>query len=155
MKLPHSLQGRFLAGMLLIMLVVGGLFAVVLRAHMRELFLSEARAKAGIMAAHTEAIQSYVRTVLRPAVSSALADKDEFVIEAMSTSFVTRHILDALSLEDGDFTYRRVAKNARNPDYETTEEENTFFRLFDEDPSRHHVERLVHTKGREHLTRPG
>ena len=152
MKLPHSLQGRFLTGMLLIMLVVGGLFAVVLRSHMRELFLSEARAKAEIMAAHTEAIQSYVRTVLRPAVSSALGDPDEFVIEAMSTSFVTRHILDALSLRDDDFTYRRVAKNARNPDYETTEEENTFFRLFDEDPTRHHVERLVQTKGREHLT---
>ncbi len=149
---PYSLQGRFLAGMLAIMLVVGGLFAVVLRSHMRDLFLSEARAKAGIMAAHTEAIQAYVRNVLRPAVSSALGNPDEFVIEAMSTSFVTRHILDALSLEDNDFTYRRVAKNARNPDYEATEDEKRFLHQLEADPSLHHMERLVTTKGREYLT---
>ncbi len=150
--LPYSLQGRFLAGMLAIMLIVGVLFAIVLRAHMRELFLSEARSKANLMAAHTEAIQGYVRGVLRPAVSSALKNGDEFIIEAMSTSFVTRHILSDLTIEDNDFTYRRVAKNARNPDYEVSEEESRFFQQLKEAPSLHHTERVTTLNGREHLT---
>ena len=151
--LPYSLQGRFLAGLLAIVLVLGIFFAVVLRSHMRDLFVSEARAKASLMAAHTEAIQGYVRQVLRPAVSKALPSPDDFVIEAMSTSFVTRHILSALSLDDtdSDFTYRRVAKNARNPDYEVNEKEKALFEQFFANPGLHRIEQDIRVKGKEHL----
>ncbi len=149
--LPYSLQGRFLVGLLAVIMVLGLLFSFALRSHMQELFVSEARSKANLMAAHTEAIQSYVRGVLRPAVSHALKP-DEFIIEAMSTSFVTRHILSALSDEESHFIYRRVAKNARNPDYEVDDRERAFFDRFSAHPELLRIEESVRVQGKEHLT---
>ena len=149
--LPYSLQGRFLLGLLAVIMVLGVFFSIVLRAHMQELFISEARSKANLMAAHTEAIQSYVRNVLRPSVSQALAP-DEFIIEAMSTSFVTRHILSALSAEESHFIYRRVAKNARNPDYEVNERELAFFERFSAQPELSRIEESIRVQGKEHLS---
>lgn len=132
-------------------MLLGLFFSIVLRAHMQELFVSEARSKANLMAAHTEAIQSYVRKVLRPAVSHALPP-DEFIIEAMSTSFVTRHILSVLSGEESHFIYRRVAKNARNPDYEVNDRERAFFERFTEHPELSRIEESVRVQGKEHLS---
>lgn len=149
--LPYSLQGRFLLGLLAVIMVLGVFFSIVLRAHMQELFVSEARARANLMAAHTEAIQSYVRNVLRPAVSHTLAP-DEFIIEAMSTTFVTRHILSALSEEESHFIYQRVAKNSRNPDYETGGRERAFFERFQAHPELSRIEEIVSIQGREHLS---
>ena len=149
--LPYSLQGRFLLGLLIVIMLLGLFFSIVLRAHMQELFISEARSKANLMAAHTEAIQSYVRNVLRPAVSHALPP-DEFIIEAMSTSFVTRHILSVLSGEESHFIYRRVAKNARNPDYEVNDRERVFFERFTEHPELARIEESVRVQGKEHLS---
>ncbi len=147
---PYTLQGRFLAGLVVTMLVMGAFFAFVLRTHMKELLLSEARAKASLMVAHTEAIQAYVRDVLRPAVSNIIAP-DGFIIEAMSTSFVTRHILNDLNLEDKDFTYRRVAKNARNPESEINESEHVLLERFLKDPTLRRNESFVRVKGVERL----
>ncbi len=149
--LPYSLQGRFLTGLLAVILVMGIFFAFALHEHMKELFLSEARAKANLMASHTEAIQDYVREVLRPAISHAIKP-DAFIIEAMSTSFVTRHILSALSTEESDFTYRRVAKNARNPEYEVNREESEYFERFASKPGLTRIERTARVQGREYLT---
>ena len=149
--LPYSLQGRFLLGLLAVVMLLGLFFSLVLRAHMQELFISEARSKANLMAAHTEAIQSYVRNVLRPAVSHALPS-DEFIIEAMSTSFVTRHILSVLSGEESHFIYRRVAKNARNPDYEVNDRERVFFERFTAHPELARIEESVRVQGKEHLS---
>ena len=149
--LPYSLQGRFLLGLLAAIMLLGLFFSIVLRAHMQELFISEARSKANLMAAHTEAIQSYVRNVLRPAVSHALPP-DEFIIEAMSTSFATRHILSVLSGEESHFIYRRVAKNARNPDYEVNDRERVFFERFTEHPELSRIEENVRVQGKEHLS---
>lgn len=148
--LPYSLQGRFLAGLVLIMIIVGAFFAFALRSYMNDLLLAETRAKATLMVSHTEAIQAYVRSVLRPAVSKII-EPDAFILEAMSTSFVTRHILDELRLENPDFLYRRVAKNARNPASELNTEEVPFFGAFLNDPTKQRMERIIRAEGQERL----
>lgn len=150
MRLPYSLQGRFLVGLIVLMLFMGTFFALLLRSHMKDLFLSEARAKANLMAAHTEAIQNYVRTTVRPAISAKIG-QDEFILEAMSTSFVTRHILSKLSSENNDFTYRRVAKNARNPDYEVNLQEAHFFDQFIKEPESQRIEEITRDGSTESL----
>lgn len=132
------------------MLLMGTFFALLLRSHMKDLFLSEARAKANLMAAHTEAIQSYVKDTQRPAISAKIG-QDEFILEAMSTSFVTRHILSKLSSENNDFTYRRVAKNARNPDYEVSLQETHFFEQFIKEPEAQRIEEITRDGSAESL----
>lgn len=144
---PHTLQGKFLLGLVIIMLIMGGSFTLMLRSHMQELFLSEAREKANIMTAHTEAIQSYVRTILRPSVSRSFS-KDTFIIEAMSASFITRKILSSLNFDDKEFSYRRVAKNARNPEYEVTPDESIFFTSLAFDPALKRAERQEQRNGK-------
>lgn len=148
--LPYTLQSRFLVGMLFILLITGTLFAFSLRDHMNRLFLSEAQAKASLMVAHTEAIQDYVRNVLRPK-TAALIGVDEFIIEAMSSSYVSRRIMGSLKMPDKDFTYRRVAKNARNPDFEVDAKELHFFEGFLKTPEAEWLEEIAKVRGREQL----
>ena len=148
--LPHTLHGRFLLFLACAMFLLGLCFVVVLKMHTRDLLVSEAREKANLITAHAEAIQSYVRGTLRPAVAG-LIGADDFVIEAMSTSFATRHILSTLNIDKSSFKYRRVAKNARNPDYETTEDEQTILARFKESPGLTRFERIVDKGAEEHL----
>ncbi len=77
---PVTLQGKFLAGLVVILLLMGVLFGVALQAHTKQLLVAEAREKARLMLAHVEAIQHYVREVLRPAVSKRI-EADDFIIE--------------------------------------------------------------------------
>jgi len=102
------------------------LFSLLLYSHVNEIFVMEAETRADLLVAQTEAVQLYVRNVLRPRVAS-LIEHDDFVIEAMSSSYVTRKILNNLSVEDKNFSYRRVAVNARNPSYEISGEERSLF----------------------------
>jgi len=140
--LPHSLHGRFLLFLACAMFLLGLFFVVMLKIHTRDLLVAEAREKAHLMTAHVEAIQDYVRGTLRPAMVS-LVGADGFVIEAMSTSFVTRHILSTLNIDKTSFTYRRVAKHARNPDYEVTEDERKLLLRFKESPELKRLEQKV------------
>ena len=148
--LPHTLQGRFLAGLLAAMLLMCVFFAVVLRLHTRELLASEAREKANLMVAHTEAIQGYVRSTLRPALAGHIAS-DDFIIEAMSTSYVTRHILSALSIDSRSFVYRRVSASPRNPEYAFNDEERELAAVFENAPALPRLDRSVIRNGVEFL----
>lgn len=147
---PQSLHGRFLIGLMLAMCLMGIFFVFMLRVHTRELLASEAREKANLMTAHTEAIQFYVRRTLRPAVAAVIGP-DDFIIEAMSTSFVTRHILSSLNIDGGSFEYRRVAKNARNPDSEVNAREKAVLKAFQLDPRQDRIEQRVGKDGEERL----
>ncbi|MDL2285579.1 DUF3365 domain-containing protein [Desulfovibrio sp. OttesenSCG-928-F07] len=148
--LPATLQRRFLVGLLFIVLVTASFFFIMLNNHIKEIYISEAHAKADLMAAHTEAIQHYVRSVLRPIVSDRIG-MDEFVIEAMSSSYVTRNILSELNVDNRDFIYRRVAKNARNPESEINSIENDFLFAFKQDHTAKKLEEIMHIDNREYL----
>ena len=147
---PQSLQGRFLIGLMAAMCVMGVFFVVMLRVHTRELLASEAREKANLITSHTEAIQQYVRKTLRPAVAGVIGP-DDFIIEAMSTSFVSRHILGSLHIEGGSFEYRRVARNARNPQSEVNAKEKAILKAFLAEPGRDRIEQRVGTGDSERL----
>jgi signal transduction histidine kinase len=132
------------------MFLLGLLFVIVLKVHTRDLLVSEAHEKANLITAHAEAIQSYVRSTLRPAVAG-LIGADGFVIEAMSTSFATRHILSTLNIDKSSFKFRRVATSARNPDYEATEDERKILSHFKESPTLTRFEQIVGKGEDEHL----
>ncbi len=53
-----------------------------------------------------------------------------FVIEAMSTSFISRTIMAPVNNRQDGTIYRRVAIDARNPAYEANEHERDLIRYF-------------------------
>ncbi|MDR3045587.1 MAG: DUF3365 domain-containing protein [Desulfovibrio sp.] len=143
---PHSLQARFLLGLLLILACLGGFFALSLFMHLERLVENEARDRAALILSQAEAVQSYVRNTLRPAMYRTLSE-DTFVIEAMSTSFVTRAVMNDNNLAHDRFTYRRVAVGARNPAYEASDLERAIIERFREDPELTRVEDVTEDGG--------
>jgi len=119
---PKKLQTKFLLGLTAITFAGGLLFAAALYYHMRALLETEAKGKAELVLSQAQAVQGYVRTVLRPEMYDILPD-DEFMLKAMSSSYVSRRIMENVELEGSAFTYRRVAVNARNPRFEATPRE--------------------------------
>lgn len=139
---PHSLQSKFLTGLCLVMALMVGFFALALNLHLQRLMEGEAREKAALILSQVEAIQGYVRTSLRP-VMYRLVPEDQFVLEAMSTSYVTRAVMSDQNLAREAFIYRRVAIDARNPDYEADERERALIERFKAEPKLEKVEEFA------------
>lgn len=114
---PQTLQVKFLLGLGTIVFIMGVFFSASMYFHLKSLLDSEVRDRAKLALAQADSVQRYVREDLRPKMFSVLP-KDEFVIEAMSSSFISRSVMDRVALEDSEVLYRRVSVNARNPDYE-------------------------------------
>lgn len=62
---------------------------------------------------------------------------DEFVIEAMSTSYVTRRVASDLNTAKDQYVYRRVALEPRNTDYAANELEQSLIHYFQNNPEQH------------------
>ena len=109
-----SLRTKFLLGIGIILLWFCSLCALLV--YLQEKFLLEdtAHAKSQIVLAAVEATQGYVKDVLRPRMYEILG-RDSFVIEAMSTSFIGRAVMERFNTTMPEYEYRRVAVNARNP----------------------------------------
>jgi len=144
--MPHTLQSKFLAGLVLLMAGLVGFFAVALNIHLARLMEGEAREKASLVLAQVEAMQNYVRSTLRPTMYRTLPD-DQFVLEAMSTSYVTRAVMSDPNLANEGFVYRRVAVGARNPDSEANAMERGYIERFESDPDLRHLEQFAELDG--------
>ncbi len=140
MKMPrfYSAQSRFLGGLTLAAIVVGTLFAAGFYLQIRQVLENEVKERAELILTQAEAVQRYVREVLRPRMYEEVPDK--FIIEAMSTSFVSRNVMEGAKDYTENALYRRVAVNARNPQFEATPMERELIAFFAENP---HVEHYV------------
>ncbi len=129
-----SLHNKFLLGLALASTVIAFILAAGFYVHMRQVLEGEIEDKAKLVFAQVDSIQHYVRQVLRPKMYEEL--QDTFVIEAMSSSFISRQIMDKIQDAAGPYIYRRVAQNARNPKYEATAEETALIDSFRAEPGR-------------------
>jgi hypothetical protein len=130
---PHTLQHKFLAGLAVAVIGLGGLFATVLYMHLRTVLEEEVHAKARLVFSQIDAIQGFVREALRPRMLQT--HPGEFIIEAMSSSYISRQVMDRMDSDGAGHIYRRVAMGARNPDFEATPHERgliSHFRLHPE-----------------------
>ncbi len=148
--MPHTLQTKFLAGLGLVMAGMVAFFAISLNQHLGRLMESEAREKASLILSQVEAVQRYVRITLRPVMYRSLPG-GQFVLEAMSTSFITRSVMSDLNLAKESFTYRRVGIGARNPDYEANGLERGLIQRFEADPKIVRLEEFVELGGVRHF----
>ncbi len=110
-----SLQTRFLMGLAAFAIAMGVAFGAILYFHLRSVMIQEVSDKANLILAEADAIQDYVRRDLRPAMFDVLPP-DKFIIKAMSSSYISRRVIQRLNVHPAHYYYRRVAVNARNPE---------------------------------------
>lgn len=125
-----SLQSRFLLGLAGIFLCFSVVMSVLIYYYQKRTLEEEAFKQTELVMAAVESVREYVRQVLRPRMYDLLPDEESFVLEAMSTSYVSRVVMDLFRENLPEFEYRRVAINARNPDYEANELERRMIAFF-------------------------
>lgn len=137
-----TLKHRFMVGLSICMVALGAFFAVLISANLRDQLVTDTEHKASLVLSQAEAVQAYVREVLRPAMYERLPP-DAFVLEAMSTSFITRKVMSDLNVHGDQLRYRRVAVGARNPDYEADAFERSVMERFAADPMLTRLEEIT------------
>jgi len=143
-----TIKHRFVVGLSVIMAVLGLFFAVVISMNLRNQLVADTEHKASLVLSQAEAVQTYVRQVLRPSMYELLPS-DGFLLEAMSSSYVTRRIMSDLNVQDDQMRYRRVAVGARNPDYEADAFEQGLLARFARDPELTRIEEIAERGGEE------
>ena len=126
---PYSLQSKFILRLIAILMLISVFNLTGLYYFMQNTVDKEVSTRASIVLNQVDAVQKYVQTMLRPKMIEILPDS--FVLEAMSSSFISRSVMEIVDTADTDYVYRRVAINARNPVFEANDVEReliTYFR---------------------------
>ena len=131
---PQKIQSKFVAGLVGAFLLIGVVCTLGFHAHVRSVLEEEVQDKARLIFMHVDSVQHYVRDVLRPAMYERLPSA--FVIQAMSSSYVSRKIMLPVNDNRDGTIYRRVAIDARNPEYEATPFERELIERFRREPER-------------------
>lgn len=124
----HTLEHKFLLSLGLAGLVLCVVFSFIFYVHMRGVVEEQVRDKAELVFAQIDAIQGYVRETLRPSMFKT--HPGEFFIEGMSSSFISRNIMERMGDKAVGHVYRRVAIGARNPASEADELERSLIERF-------------------------
>lgn len=129
-----NLQTKLIARLLIVLLGFGLLFFFSLNHYLRSLMETEVADKGRLILANLIAVQTYVRETLRPGVRE-ITPPENFVIEAMSTSYVTRKVMSDLNTARDQFSYRRVSLEPRNPEYAANDLERELIVHFQKEPN--------------------
>jgi signal transduction histidine kinase len=152
LKKPITLQSRFLLGLAAILLLFAAVASVLIYYYQQRALEKEIYEKTELVMTTMDANQSYVREVLRPKMYTLLGD-DQFILEAMSTSYISRNVMERFSTALDNFSYRRVAINARNPDYEANQLEQKMIHYFTDNPEMEEWHGIVETDSEKHFVR--
>ena len=128
-----GLQSRFMLGLACIFICFCIVVTTFLYLHEKKLLEEDVYQKTELIMAAVESTRGYVREVLRPKMYEVLGD-ETFVLEAMSTSYIGRVVMDRFQDKLPSFAYRRVAINARNPKFEANDLELAKINYFAEHP---------------------
>ncbi|SDB22201.1 PAS domain S-box-containing protein [Desulfonatronum thiosulfatophilum] len=145
-------RSRFLVATGLSLLLV--CFAGAHLIYLREKAQMEAHAyeKTMMVMAAVEASRKYVRDELRPRMSREFGN-EFFMVEAMSTSYVGRAVMDNFNQVLPHYEYRRVARNARNPRSEANNLELSMINHFDINPDLQNWQGTLAVDGEKHFMR--
>ena len=138
---------RFFLGIGAILFFFNSIGALLIYRQGTKFFENAAYEKSQIAMALVEATQRYVRELVRPKMYDLLGG-DAFVLEAMSTSYASRMVMDYFRQDMPEYLYRRVAIDARNPESEANAGEVEMIRYFEAHPRRADWKGMI-TKGSE------
>jgi len=130
---PPGAQGKFLIGLAFILFLFCLFWSAIIYTHQKKRLQEEALHKAELVMAAVDANRAYVQEILRPRMYEMLG-QDSFVIEAMSTSYISRVVMEKFKEDLPDISYRRVAINAKNPEFEANQREMEMIRYFNDHP---------------------
>ncbi len=109
-----NIRMKFISGFVFFTVLFGIGLSVIMYFHFDSIMKSEISQRSRMLLAQSNAVQDYVKTVLRPEMFEILPP-DRFVLKAMSSSYISREIMARLNITDNiTYHYRRVSKNARN-----------------------------------------
>ncbi|ADH84982.1 c-type heme family protein [Desulfurivibrio alkaliphilus] len=148
-----GIQFKFLVGTGLILLLNCLLIVLIVYQQEKGQLEDRAFAQSELVMAAVEASRAYVREELRPAMYLHLGN-EQFVPEAMSTSYVGRAVMERFAPAMAEeYQYRRVALQARNPSYEANELERRMIDYFNQHPAESEWRGLVKVDGVEKFKR--
>ncbi len=126
-----NLRFKFITGLVLFALALGFCITIIIYFHFNSIMKSEISQRARMLLAMSTGIQDYVRTDLRPAMFDTLPT-GRFVLKAMSSSYISRQVMNRISDQDGSrYYYRRVSTRPRNQESAATPFETGLIRMFD------------------------
>lgn len=128
-KERRSLQTRFQVGLAIILFIYCLTAVIAVYSLQRNMLEREALRQTQVVMDAIGATRAYVREVLRPRMFEILPP-ERFVIEAMSSSYISRVTMENFKEKLPEFNYRRVAGNARNPDFTPTSREKKMIEFF-------------------------
>ena len=98
------------------------------------------------------AIRGYIGGAIRP-IMYELIDKDEFIVEAMSTSYVARSIFEELRKEFPEYILKFSSDNPRNPINQADPEELEVIERFNNNPDLDRWEGIITINGKQYMAK--
>lgn len=141
-----NLKQRFFLWSALILLGGGLLLSTLSFWNTRRLLMAEAMTKSEVLLLEVEAIRSYVKEELRPKMYE-LHGQDAFIIEAMSTTYISTNIMERFAKSMPNYIYRRASVNPLNPRNLATLFEEEMLDWFEEDSKRSFWQGVVKKDG--------
>ena len=130
-----NLKRRFFQWSALILIGGGLLLSALSFWNTRRLLMAEAMTKSEVILREVEAIRFYVKEELRPKMYE-IHGQDTFIIEAMSTTYISTTIMEHFAGAMPNYIYRRVSLNPHNPRNMADPFEEKMFDWFEDDPDR-------------------
>jgi predicted Ser/Thr protein kinase len=141
-----NLKQRFFLWSAIILLGGGLLLSALSFWNTRRLLMADAMTKSEVLLREVEAIRSYVKEELRPKMYE-LHGKDTFIIEAMSTTYISTTIMARFAETMPNYIYRRASLNPHNPGNLADPFEEEMFDWFEEDSTRLFWQGIVKKNG--------
>ncbi len=149
-KLSLKAQFRLGTGLILFISCMGAAFLVY--NYEKKSVHAEVFKEVEIYIATVEATRTYVKDILRPRMFS-LVPEDEVVIEAMSTSYVGREIMERVGSRFDSFIYKRASRQPMNPLNQADGMESEMIGRFSADPGLKEWTGLVDKDGMNYYAR--
>ena len=151
-KKSLSVRSRFMIGTALSLLLSCFVGAYWMYERERGNLEGYAYEKTQLVMAAVEASRDYVRDDLRPQMYERFG-RDFFLLQAMSTSYVGRAVMDNFNQVLPQYVYRRVAENARNPSSEANGLERSMITHFRENSQLRNWQGMLDVQGQKHFMR--
>jgi PAS domain S-box-containing protein len=132
LKKDVGFQTRFLLVIATILVFFSGTTAFIIYKHEVKNLEENAFEKTDLVMKSIEANRDYVQEILRPTMFKELQD-ETFILEAMSSSYISRMIMERFNKKAHGFFYRRVSINAKNSEYEANHLETEMIERFRKD----------------------
>lgn len=157
MKLKNlTLSTKFTLAIGLILLIFCVIFSLLIYFHMKHRVMEEADEKTLIIITQMDSVGRYVKEELRPRMFEVLPNiygEVDFVVEAMSTTYVRRAVMERFNEDLKDYTYRRVSTNPINPKNKADSLHEKKIAYFQEDRNRKSWNGVITIDGLEYIMR--